>query len=157
MKNLYSFMVSISFYLLVVTPISAQDHSLQTSKDSPLVLFEAEIAESFAHMAPNAEFLSNKSYEWINKWMPDFRQHRFDSESWLTIKDHFKIGVESPNKAQAMLRVFDADGKLKFEEKHELEKGTNRFPIEAASWGKGGYIVQLQTKNGGILKKVIKI
>lgn len=157
MKKVYTFQIFLGIYLFAVTPIFSQDQAPQTTQDNPLALFEKEINDGFAHLGPNAEFLSNKSYTWINDWMPDFRQHRFDSEGWLTVKETFKIGVELPQATTATLRVFDADGQLILEEKHNLEEGIHRFPIDAADWKKGGYIVQLQTKESGLLKKVIKI
>lgn len=157
MKKYTNWLIIVATQLFFIAPIFSQDHAQQVSQDSPLVKFDREISDGFSDLTIDGEFLSNKSYEWINDFVPNFRQHHFDSEQWLEIKNEFKVGLYLPSETPAILRIFSADGQLMSEEKYDLELGIHRFPIVAKDWEKGGYIIHIETNVGEVVKKVIKI
>ena len=157
MKKQQNWLIIIAIQLLFIAPIFSQNQVQQVSQDSPLVKFNNEISSGFSGLTPDGEFLSNKSYDWIYADNPYLQKHRFDSEQWLEIKNEFKVGVYLQRDTPATLRVFNTDGALILEEKHDLKSGVNRFPVIAKNWEIGGYIIHIKTNVGDVIKKVIKI
>lgn len=157
MKKYQNWRIIVALQLFFVVPIFSQGQVNQVSQDSVLVKFEQEISDGFTDLVPDGEFLSAKSYDWIKEAAPNLQTHRFDSEQWLEIKNEFKVGVYLQRATPATLRVFNTDGNLILEEKHELELGVHRFPFVTKDWRIGGYIILIETNVGYVIKKVIKI
>lgn len=153
MKRSTQLLAIVSFSLFLSASLFAQDNA----KNDAIILFKSEIIEGIKELPVDGAYLTNKSYDWLEKWMPTFNQARFDCEYWVEIKNEFKVGFELLETSHADFRIFNTDGKLVAEEQHQLAKGIHRFPINAKDWQKGGYIIQIQTNEGGILKKVVKI
>ena len=157
MKKTHYLVTFATLFLFQSMSLLSQDQINPINEDSPLLVYKTEISEAFSSPPADGTFLAGKSFDWMVEWMPDFSQERFKDELWIKINNHFKIGVEIPEKTNASLRIFTANGDLLKEENHQLQKGVNRFPIDAHDWEKGGYIIQIQTGYSGILKKLIKI
>jgi hypothetical protein len=157
MKKYQNWLIIIVVQLFFIAPIFAQGQIQQVSKDSLLVKFEREISSGFTDLVLDGEFLSAKSYDWLETYAPNLQKHRFDSEQWLEINNEFKVGVYLPRETPAIMRIFNTDGELILEEKHNLKLGVHRFPVLAKDWEIGGYIIHIETNVGDVIKKVIKI
>ena len=136
-----------------IQPIFSQDQLIE----EPLLAFKSELVYGFSNLPINHEFLAGKSYSWLAEWVPNYHKERFQNGVWMEISNSFKIGLESTIEDAAQLRIFTADGDLIKEENAPIKSGVNRFPIDTTDWEKGGYIIQIQTEQGGILKKIIKV
>jgi len=148
----YTLSFCVLFIFCTISNSYAQDQVTNTV-DLP---FQSELKEGFAIISNKGEFLAGKSYSWLKEFAKDYHPNRFKNELWLEIGDNFKVGLQASFDSDAILRIFTANGELIQEENQSIKKGINRFPIDASTWEAGGYIVQIESANGDVLKKVIK-
>ena len=152
MKNTLFCLVINSLFLLISNLSNAQDNIYHSPQNQNLKGFESSMEDYYHQMLPDKKLLSSKSYEWL----PNFNENRFKNTGWSVFKEAFTIGIEIVKDTPVDFRIFNSDGLLILSKQQELPQGIHRFFIDAKEWEKGGYIVQIQTNQGEVIKKMVK-